>query len=277
MSEASAPSSEAIREQVGRLKRSAAFAGSDKLFTFLHFVVEETLQGNGAGLKEWVIGNAVYGRDPPYDPRIDSTVRVEARRLRRKLQEHYAGPGREDPLLIGLPLGGYGPSFEPNPAARPEGPTRRVRNAGETTLAVMPFRAHSAREADGHFADGLTDELILLAAGSSNLRVAPRLAVFQYRDRVIAPQALATALQVEVLVHGSVRWEDASVRLTLELCDVTGFVVWSERIDGAGDDRLALQEELAARAWMRLEAALAARARSFTPPTEVAILRRLAS
>src|ERR1700754_124042 len=95
----------AIRKQIDRLQRSLVFAGSDRLMRFLQFVEDETLKGEGGSLKEAVIGNAVYGRDPPYDPRIDSTVRVEARRLRRKLDEYYEGEGRSDPVRISLPRG----------------------------------------------------------------------------------------------------------------------------------------------------------------------------
>ena len=75
-------------------------------------MVETALNGEAASLKELIIGNAVYGRSPPYDPRIDSTVRVEARRLRRKLQEYYSLEGKRDPVAISVPTGAYVPIFE---------------------------------------------------------------------------------------------------------------------------------------------------------------------
>ena len=61
----------AIREQMNLLRKSPAFSGSDRLIELLSYVVEETLNGRATDLKEAVIGNAVYQREPPYDPRID--------------------------------------------------------------------------------------------------------------------------------------------------------------------------------------------------------------
>ena len=85
-----------VREQLDKLQRSATFAGSSRLLALLRFLIDETLDGRGSSIKEAVIGNAVYGREPPYDPRIDFTVRVEARRLRRKLNEYYESEGQHD-------------------------------------------------------------------------------------------------------------------------------------------------------------------------------------
>src|SRR5262249_46928126 len=101
------PAPAAVLAQLERLRRSPLFSGCNRLMEFLRFVVDETLAGRGKTLKESVIGHRVYRRDPLYDPRIDSTVRVEARRLRSKLQEFYAGDGRLDPVVITVPTGGY--------------------------------------------------------------------------------------------------------------------------------------------------------------------------
>ena len=53
----------------------------------------------------------VFDRTSEYDPNVDAIVRVEARRLRAKLKEYYEGPGRNDPVLIGLRPGSYVPIF----------------------------------------------------------------------------------------------------------------------------------------------------------------------
>jgi TolB-like protein/Tfp pilus assembly protein PilF len=81
---------------------------------FLSFVVEGTLADRfrSEELKETVIGAAVFGREAAYDPKIDPVVRVEARRLRAKLQEYYSGAGQFDPVRIDLPKGSYVPSWE---------------------------------------------------------------------------------------------------------------------------------------------------------------------
>ena len=105
-----------IRTQLERILASETFVRSERLSRFLRYVVEETLRGNGAGLKEQVIGHDLYGHD--YDSYADPAVRVDARRLRDKLREYYAG-ATDDSVLIALPKGSYVPSFELNPAVRP--------------------------------------------------------------------------------------------------------------------------------------------------------------
>ena len=102
---------EEVRAQLERILASRAFASSVRMSRFLRFSVEETLAGRGDELKEITIGLAVFDRSPDYDPRLDPIVRVEARRLREKLSRYYATEGREDPVVIDLPRGGYTPTI----------------------------------------------------------------------------------------------------------------------------------------------------------------------
>lgn len=78
---------------------------------FLQFVTEAALSGNQT-LKETTIGVEVFSRAPAYDSSVDPIVRVEARRLREKLQQYYDRDGRNDQIVVYLPKGGYTPSFE---------------------------------------------------------------------------------------------------------------------------------------------------------------------
>ncbi|WP_164661301.1 hypothetical protein [Tropicibacter sp. Alg240-R139] len=55
---------------------------------------------------------SVFGRDETFDQQVDPIVRLEARRLRQDIDGYYAGPGREDPLRLTIPKGGYAPRFE---------------------------------------------------------------------------------------------------------------------------------------------------------------------
>ena len=107
-----------VRAQLEKILTSDTFIRSERLSQFLRYVVEETLRGNGARLKEQVLGQDLYSRGDDYDPNADPIVRVDARRLRDKLREYYAGASG-DAVLITLPKGSYVPSFEANPATRP--------------------------------------------------------------------------------------------------------------------------------------------------------------
>jgi TolB-like protein len=106
------PSADEIRCQLDRVLASGVFANADRMSGFLRYVVDRALAGEGDQVKEYVVGVAVFGRPEAYDPRLDSIVRVEARRLRAKLDEFYAGDGRHDSIVIQIPRGSYAPTFE---------------------------------------------------------------------------------------------------------------------------------------------------------------------
>lgn len=116
-----ASSPDDVRTQLERILAAPAFA-SGRHPRFLRYVVERTLAGEADQLKEYVLGLEVFDRSDGYDPRLDSIVRVEARRLRAKLEEYYAGPGADDPVVIDIPRGSYAPLFTTRvePIGQPE-------------------------------------------------------------------------------------------------------------------------------------------------------------
>ena len=105
------PSPEAIRAQLARILASDEFVASDRLKGFLRFVVEETLGGRADRLKAYTIALEVLGRDAGFDAQNDPIVRMEAGKLRRRLERYYLGAGRDDPIRIDIPKGGYAPKF----------------------------------------------------------------------------------------------------------------------------------------------------------------------
>ncbi|MCX6611730.1 MAG: hypothetical protein NTW74_12870, partial [Acidobacteria bacterium] len=77
----------------------------------MRFIVGQTLEGNGDDLQENIIGESVFGREPGYNPRVDSVVRIEAMNLRDNLLKYYEGSGVDDPILIEVAPGSYTPTF----------------------------------------------------------------------------------------------------------------------------------------------------------------------
>ena len=106
------PSADDIRRQLDRILASGGFANAERMSRFLRHVVERSLAGESEQIKEYSIGVDVFGRNADYDPRLDSIVRVEARRLRSKLDEYYASDGRGDDVIISIRRGAYVPAFE---------------------------------------------------------------------------------------------------------------------------------------------------------------------
>ncbi len=102
-------------EQLSKVLESQALHGSESLKAFLRFVVLKAIDNQDVSLKEYTIATEVFGRNSNYDPRSDSVVRVQASRLRSKLQEYYTTEGKDDEIIIELPKGGYLPNFAIHP------------------------------------------------------------------------------------------------------------------------------------------------------------------
>jgi serine/threonine-protein kinase len=242
----------ARQQQLDRILSSATFRQVDRLKRFLSFIVRESLEGRGDQLKEYVVGVQVFDKDSSFDPRADPIVRVQARRLRARLGRYYREEGGNDATVIELPKGGYAPVFRPREAAasgrRSMGPTL----AGQNTIAVLPFSDHSASHDLGYFCDGLYQELIHRLARVEALRV------------LVAPPgeaalggaggALQYAGQVAMLVTGAVRKAGDRLRVTVHLVDAaTASYLWSESIDAAAADILAVHEMVADTVVKKLE------------------------
>src|SRR5215469_15085582 len=116
---------EAARRQLEKVLASPGFSRNERLSRFLRFVAEQHLAGRDDELKESVIAVEVLGRSLDHDPRQDSIVRTEAARLRMRLSEYYLGDGKDDPLVIELPKGGYVPALRPGVAGRAPVPQER--------------------------------------------------------------------------------------------------------------------------------------------------------
>jgi hypothetical protein len=114
---------ERVRAKLDRILASAAFADAERASNFLRFVVLRALTGRTGEIKESVIAVEALGRSPSFDSRSGAIVRVEARRLRDRLDSYYRREGAEDRVVISLPKGGDIPEFsEPSLCREPSTP-----------------------------------------------------------------------------------------------------------------------------------------------------------
>jgi tetratricopeptide (TPR) repeat protein len=178
-------SAEAVRAELERILASATFTNAPMLSGLLRYLVERTLDGRAGDLKEYSIGVEVCGRGPDFDSRTDTIVRVQARRLRLKLEEYYARQGEANPVIIQVPKGHYIVAFRsPHPppnvsaadvdrgftelagqvlwrAVEPtRGPARRLTVGRTKELAELGFAFQSAAQGSG---------LVLCVAGEAGM------------------------------------------------------------------------------------------------------------
>jgi TolB-like protein len=130
-------------------------------------------------------------------------------------------------------------------------------------LAVLPFANLSPDPADAWFADGLHEEVLATLARAGGLRVISRTSVQPYREpKRDNLREIAGALDVALILEGSVRKVGDDVRLTVQLIDGRSDEhLWAETYDRTFEDALQLQKTVALRVVSELGAKLSSRER----------------
>jgi TolB-like protein/Tfp pilus assembly protein PilF len=284
------PGPEEIRFYVSKITSSRTFVRSERLCRFLQFVVARTLEGRGEELKEYLLGVEVFDKGVDFDPRMDSAVRVDARRVRAKLAEYYAAEGASDEVRVTLPKGSYIPSFgwalheakESAPPPVADKPARpwvmwvavalgvagaafggwrvweRIRQApatvgGVRSVAVLPFSNMTGRPDNESLCDGLAEEMIGRLSRLPGLRVVSRSSAFVYKGRQVGARQVARELQVDSILEGSVREGNEALRITVQLVRAgDGSQLWSETFNLMKGDELGVQAHLGRRVEARL-------------------------
>jgi TolB-like protein len=277
-----APSPDEIGRQLERLLASDPFANAERVSRFLRYVVERTLAGEGDRLKEFVIGVDVFDRDDTYDPRIDSIVRVEAGRLRSKLDQYYSRATADDTVVIRIQRGGYVPEFEARqtvaeapPLQHPPkrvpanymravvglfstivagavlawavGMSPRARAVPLVTIAVPPLQHFSTETADQLLAARVTDGITSELARIGGVGVVSRTTALRAVTAGPTLRDVAKALGVDVVVEGSVISDDDGVHVDVRLVDtIVDRKTWGGRYSAVEGNLGALQQQVAA-------------------------------
>ena len=259
---------ENVRRELERVLASKGFARNERLSRFLRVVVERHLEGRDGDLKESVIGIEVFGRQPGFDPKQDSTVRSEAARLRGRLAEYYAGEGVGDDVIIELPKGGYTPAFRRSVAIE-SGKTRSwwpwlgggftafavaiaaigwwwvQRERAPVPIAVLPLINLSQDPANNYFADGLTAEIIRNLAIIDGLAVRSQTSSFVFKDKPRNVREAGDQLHVDYILEGSVLRSGQQLRINAQFVRVRDdSPLWSGKFHGELTDVLAIQDEI---------------------------------
>jgi serine/threonine-protein kinase len=259
-----------VEAQLARMLASEKFSRG-RLGAFLQYVVEETLAGRKDQLKESVIGVQVFQREADYDPRLDPIVRVEARRLRQRLEQYYGDEGASDPVVIELPKGGYSPEFRSKQRQPPRQagfwtPLRIALTAvvagalavsgflslhrrqpgreSPATLFVAPFTNLSQEKDSEYLSEGLTEELIDVLAHVQGLQVITRGQAFQMRN--VEAREAARSLHAAWIVEGSLRQSGGQLRIAARLLEAgSGKAVWAHTYERQAAEVFRMQEEIA--------------------------------
>jgi hypothetical protein len=133
----SSSDAQSVHDQVEKILHSSQLIGSEVLRNLLSYLAKRSVERPGDPVKEFDLAVDVFGRNPGFDSRLDSAVRVHTARLRAKLAEYYMSDGIADPLILEVPKGSYILSWHlragQHEAPLPEAPgAPQVRNEART-------------------------------------------------------------------------------------------------------------------------------------------------
>ena len=260
--------------QLERILASPGFSNAPKLQALLRYLVEKTLSGEGERLKGYTIGLDVFERHTSFDPQRDSIVRVQVGRLRKALEDYYAGPGAADALRMELPRGAYAIHFSTaaeteNVAQATSAPARHRRpylvpliaaaslcvvllflggvtnnglfghqNPRAPSIAVAPYTPVGEDALSRQVATGIQVALISDLSRFGEMRIA-----------AVDNRAAAAPSKFDFMLSGAVQGERGNVHVTSHLTRLSdGVVVWTDISSAAQRDvpgLFALQAEIA--------------------------------
>lgn len=222
-----------IRAELDQILRSRAFIQSHRIRRFLQFIVDESLLGQPQRLKEYLIGLEVFDRREAFDPRVDSIVRVEARRLRNKLEEYYRTEGRGDLVYILLRKGSYIPIFEHRDASA------GISFAQKRSIEIAPFSFLNTIPTAAAVADEIQRRLAHVLIKEGCLRV-----IAKSQPNPVAGEQnghstghTIHSAQADYVAEGSLEFGAGGFHLIVQLYQCAdGSYIWSEATDGHFED-----------------------------------------
>lgn len=241
----------AVAGQLDKILSSATFIRSKRLGRFLRFTVEQCLDGQQHSLKEYLVGVEVFNKMESFDPRIDSIVRVEARRLRTKLERYYQTEGKDDQVIIQFRKGSYVPLLLTREQMKSMGMDEYGARTGLKSVAVSRLSNLGVDPAHSHFCTGLTEDIVSALTKVPEIRVMSR------------TNQSGEETRADYVLEGSVRKQGDRLRIAVQLIDcASSLYIWSETYERSLDDVFAVQDDVS-------NAVAIALRREFTASTRV--------
>jgi adenylate cyclase len=130
------------------------------------------------------------------------------------------------------------------PGSADQSATKSPKIGAKPAIAILPFVNQSNNSARDYFADGLTQDIINALGRFPDLTVMSWNAVSPYKGSPASPGEIARGLAVRYQVEGSVLRTDDRVRVSAQLINSDGGVLWSARFEEPLADLFALQDKI---------------------------------
>ncbi len=114
------------------------------------------------------------------------------------------------------------------------------------SIAVLPFDDMSEAGDQVYFCEGIAEEILTALCKIANLRVASRMAAFQFGGKKADIIEIGKKLKVQTVLEGSVRKSGNNLRITVQLIKTSdGYHLWTQQFDRQLEDIFEIQREIA--------------------------------
>jgi TolB-like protein len=213
--------------------------------------VNQTLAGNADQIKGYTVATEVFGRKSDFDQSIDPIVSIQASRLRMALEKYYETAGKNDPIRIDIPTGGYVPAFIKQRTDKQHLPPEQTATLEAMvtwpTVLIRPLTNLTANPEDDYLSIGLTAELAHALGHYREIRVLEAI----HRDQKSPP----TEMNFDFTIDGNVRCDPAGVSVTISLRDSKrGIQIWSGKYQGdfGAVEMISFQEDVTTEVAVRI-------------------------
>jgi hypothetical protein len=179
---------------IRRIAASELFTKAPRLRDFFLYAAECTLENRLADVREPVIAERVFKRSFDLNGGQDSIVRAEARNLRKRLDTYFETEGKDEPVIVTMPKGGYALAFH----------TREVNAQASTKTEMVAAPAVAEVIRNGAAAPAIPLNAVPASGADLRLRL--------YRYGLLALGAFAV-----VMMALAFYWRSAETRLAGEL------------------------------------------------------------
>ena len=132
----------------------------------------------------------------------------------------------------------------------------KVRNGTDNTggihhhiqsIAVLPLANLSDDQENEYIAEGISEDIRNALTSVNHLRVAARTSSTVFKDKAMDVRDIASKLNVDALLEGTVRISNGRLRITVQLTDADdGYSLWAASFERDIEDKIQLQTEIAA-------------------------------
>ena len=239
----------AIEKQLRSILSSPLFIKAKKQKKFLEFIVGETLEGRDSTIKAYTIATEVYGRKKSFDPQQDPIIRIEAGRLRRRLNTYYSSEGKDDQIIIDVPKGGYVPHVRDRLVSEKDDRKKsnvsladcreqirddtRARistfNFTKPIIGVLPFISLGMSTIPTFMLDGFSDEISSGLALFQEIGVIDYYSMAQFRGQTTDIKKIGQQINANYVISGSLIAEGKNIKIRISLSDVTNNLqIWTQ-------------------------------------------------